>query len=109
MKKTKIKYVRWGLANFYGDYIEVNRELKKYPKALKYAITHEKGHKKGFDLLHEFDYRIGLINLIRFTITHPSAWIDFLPIQYRKKWIIDYNLLMLYSLIIFLLILIKFI
>jgi hypothetical protein len=95
--------VKSGLANFYGSYIEVNKELKKYPIALNYVVTHELGHKRGFDLAHEFDYRKGLLPLLCFTITHPSSWIDFLPVQRRKKiWIIDYNLMILYGLVILL-------
>ena len=52
--EKKIKYVDWGLANWYEDRIEINRNLKKYPKLHNYIILHELGHKKEFDLMHDF-------------------------------------------------------
>lgn len=106
-EKIKIKYTDYGLANFFGDYIEINKAFKHNKKLRDYVVKHELGHSKKFDLLHEFkiDFRI-MPSLIGFIIKHPSTWIDFIPIQIRKKKIIyDLNLIILYSFIILLTIL----
>ena len=109
----KIIYKKYGLANFFGDYIEINKKLKdnKYKRLRKYIIKHELGHIKGFDLLHEFeiDWKI-MPSLLLFFITTPSTWIDLLPFQIRNKKIIyDINLLILYIFIGFLLYIMKII
>lgn len=108
----KIKYTDKGLANFYGDYIEINKNLKKDKELRDYIVKHELGHIKHFDLGHDFKDGIGLIKkpkmlrkLLSFYILNPSTWTDLLPIQIRKKKInYDTNLLILYSLSIFLII-----
>ena len=53
----RVIYSDWGLANYYKDYIEINRDLKYNKKLRDYVIKHELGHKQGFDLLHEFDFK----------------------------------------------------
>ena len=104
-KQIKIRYTTSGLANYFGDYIEVNVKLKqrKYKKLREYIIRHERGHSQSFDLSHEFediDYKLTL-SLILFIIKNPETWIDFLPIQLRDDRIImDYNLMILYGLLI---------
>lgn len=108
MKKKnqlKVKYSNRGLANFFGDYIEINRKLKNHKRIRDYIMHHELGHSKKFDLGHEFqiDWKI-MPSLIKFVIKNPSTWIDFLPIQRRNKvFIFDLNLILLYlgSIIIF--------
>lgn len=105
-KQIKILYKRYGLANFFGNYIEINEKLKDKKKIRDYIIHHELGHKKEFDLLHEFkiDWKV-LPSILWFVLTTPSSWIDFSPIQYRdKKIIYDVNLSILYALVIILLV-----
>lgn len=100
----RIEYVDWGLANYFEDHIEINKDLRRHRKLLDYVLAHELGHKKGFDLWHEFDFKLQLPRLIMFVISHPKTWIDFLPIQYRKKrWVYDTNLFMLYGMALLLL------
>lgn len=98
----KVLYCNKGIANFYGDYIEINKKFK-YNKPLRdYVIKHELGHKKEFDLPHEFkiDWKI-MPSLLFFVLTTPSMWWDFLPVQRKEKRIVyDLNLLILYGLII---------
>lgn len=108
-KQVKIIYSKYGLANFFGDYIEINEKLK-YNKPLRdYIVKHELGHKKEFDLMHEFYFDWFLMpSLIKFIIVNPKTWIDLLPVQIRKgKFIYDLNLLILYSFSILSLFLIK--
>jgi hypothetical protein len=116
-KQIKVRYCKYGLANFYGDYIEINKKLK-YNKSLRdYIIKHELGHSNDFDLNYEFNDGIKLItkpyialSLLRLYITTPSTWVDLLPIQYKNKKIIyDLNLLILYLFITGLISLIIFI
>lgn len=116
-KQIKVRYCKYGLANFYGDYIEINQKLK-YNKPLRdYIIKHELGHSNKFDLNYEVYDGIKLItkphtalSLMGLYITTPSTWTDLLPVQYKNKKIVyDLNLLILYSFIIGLIFLIKII
>lgn len=103
-KQTKVIYTNKGLASYFGDRIEINKNLK-YNKPLRdYIVKHELGHSMKFDLGYEvsdglkliFNRKIAVM-LIKFMMKNPSAWVDFLPIQIRnKKLIYDLNLLLLY-------------
>ena len=106
MKKQKVIYCNWGLANVYFDRIEVNKALKYNKKLRDYIIKHELNHKTSFDLSHEFniDWKM-MPSLIWFVITNKSTWVDFSPIQIKNKKIIyDSNLLLLYLIIIIIII-----
>lgn len=99
----KVLYSNLGLGNNFLTHIEINKKLK-YNKPLRdYIIKHELGHKKEFDLSHEFkvDWKI-MPSLLFFVLTTPSTWIDFSPIQFRKgkNIVYDLNLLILYIFII---------
>ena len=104
-----VRYSDWGLANNFGSYIEINRNLKYYPELRRYVVKHELKHKKGFDLHQEF---IGLnipyvSKLMWFCLKYPKTLIDLLPIQIRKKTLIyDTNLLFLYSILLILIVLV---
>lgn len=95
-----IKYVKYGIANSYPKHIEINEQLKgkKYAHLRRYIIKHERRHtSNSFDLHNEFDNDKRLIPLTFFILSHPTTWIDFIPIQFRKKQIvIDFNLICLY-------------
>lgn len=102
--QPKVFYCTKGFANFYDDHIEINYNLRKNKRLRDYVMKHELGHKKEFDILHEFkiDWKI-VPALIYFVITNPSTWRDFSPIQIRNKKIIyDINLIILYITIILL-------
>jgi hypothetical protein len=97
-KQLKVVYTNHGFANFFGDHIEINKKLKNNKRLRDYVIKHELGHKEEFDLWHEFkiDWKVMPL-LLLFIFSTPSAWIDFLPIQIRKRRIIlDINLLILW-------------
>lgn len=101
-KQIKVFYCSKGLANFYGDYIEINKKLKYNKKVRDYIIKHELGHSKEFDLGHEFqiDWKI-MPSLLFFFFTTPSTWIDLLPIQFKDGQIIyDINLVFMYLFLI---------
>ena len=92
---TKIKYVNNGIANCIGSYghyfIEMNKNLKKYPELHKKILKHEIYHtktKSKFDFMHElkdfFDFKTSL-QLLKFQIKHPGSWTSFLPIIKTSK------------------------
>jgi hypothetical protein len=100
----RILYCNKGIANCYPEqnYIEINKQLK-YNKPLRdYIVKHELGHKKEFDLSHEFkiDWKM-MPSLFWFFITTPSCWFDLIPVQKKGKNIVyDLNLLILYGFVI---------
>lgn len=91
----EIIYVNNGIANCIGNYgnyfIEINKELKKYPelhkKILKHEIIHTKTKSK-FDFMHELKDSFDLKTqwqLLKFQVKHPSSWSSFLPIIKTSK------------------------
>jgi len=101
MEQNNIQYVEWGLANWYEDKIELNINLKKYPKLHDYILNHEKKHKKGFDLIHEFFLILNikyLFMILLFCIKYPKTLIDLSPIWIKGNTLIyDLNKILLYS------------
>ena len=109
--KHQIKYVNYGLANVFDDgHIEINKKLLKYPRLHNYILKHELGHKKGFDILHEFKISWEVFPLFFLFLVTPNMWKDILPIQRKGKHIIyDLNLLILYSITLILIIILTII
>ena len=78
---TQIIYTKYGLGNYIGNKIYLNKLLLKYPKLHDKIVKHELEHAKGnddIDLNSHFDSE-----LLKFTLKHPSTWIHFFPIFYR--------------------------
>ena len=106
----KVEYTSLGLANRYSDKVEINVALKNNKKLRDYVIKHELSHVDKFDIGHDFDIRVPFLSLSWFILSHPSTWIDFLPIQFRKGMLIyDFNLILLYLGILGLILSLKFI
>ena len=107
-KKPKIVLVDYGLANNFGDRIEINKDLKRYPKLYNYVLKHELSHTdKDFsmqDIKNDLKINIPIsLKLLSFIIRRPKIWYEFLPIYKRKnKLIYDINLIFSYILIIIL-------
>ena len=100
--KIRVLYCKKGLGNNFITHIEIHEKLKYNKKLRDYIVKHELGHKKEFDILHEFkiDWKIMPL-LFLFVIKHPNTWRDFFPIQFKNKQIIyDLNLLILYSILV---------
>lgn len=100
-----IKYVKGGLANNFGDVIEINENLRKYPELLNPILRHELNHtlNPNFnveDLMlditatHNIDQR----KLLKFMIKHPRSLTQFLPIYFQKSrgLVYDINSLLFY-------------
>ncbi len=102
-----IVYTKWGLANRFDDCIELNENLKKYPKLHAELLHHEIKHTNKkftlFDLNHDLSshHEINQRSLVMFMIRYPRTLIQFLPFYWsvkRKQFIYDLNLLLVYSL-----------
>jgi len=103
-KQLKVVYAKWGLANNFGSWVEINHNLadEKHKPLRDVIIRHELDHKTSFDLKHEFKIPLRIMpSLIYFFITTPTTWVDILPVQIRKingeRVIIwDINLMIIY-------------
>jgi len=100
---TKIILTDWGIANNYGDFIEINRNLLKYPSLVNPIMKHELLHSDKtfsiYDLKHDlFNDGIDNLELIKFMIKHPKTLTQLLPICWTKKkgFVIDINLSLIY-------------
>lgn len=103
----EIREVSYGVANNFGDYIEVNKNLKEYPKLYNQVLAHEFSHtdKKGFtkeDFMLDFGpSNVSYGQLLVFMIRHPKALTQLMPFYIsNKKVIYDTNLLIAYSTIL---------
>lgn len=109
-KQLPVKYSNRGLANYYGDHIKINQNLKSNKKLRDYIIKHELGHSTSFDLHYEISDGFKLIknpkialSLLSFYFLHPSTWTDLIPIQINKEGITyDFNQIILYFVMIIL-------
>lgn len=108
---VSIKYNDWGLANWYEDHIELNKNLKKYPRLHNYILIHEKNHKNNFDITNDLKINLKYDFLIMlFCLRYPKTLIDLSPISYRNKKIFyDSNKIILYFILFSLIITLKFI
>lgn len=103
----QIEYVPWGLANRYNHTIELNENLKQYPKLHDAILTHEFSHtdEKGFSkkdfLIDIGENKINNLDVIKFMFKYPKSFMQFLPV-YKKKDIIfyDINLIIIWTLMI---------
>ena len=73
---TKIIEVNWGIANYYldraGDFIEINKNLSKYPGLLKEIIDHELEH--GRSKNKYMDVGVEIRDLKNFGLTKKMFW-----------------------------------
>ncbi|KKN48513.1 hypothetical protein LCGC14_0652060 [marine sediment metagenome] len=100
----KVIEVNHSIANRFKDHIEINKNLKKYPKLYKPILKHEFDHT---DKVWSFyDFKLDMISntgvnywdLIKFMIKHPRSFLQLSPLIYSKKmgWIFDINLFIIY-------------
>lgn len=113
-KQPKIVYVDWGLANNFGEVIEINRNLSNYPHLFNPILKHELEHSNKFftwhDLRHDLNstHTVNQFELLKFMIKHPKSFTQFLPLYWQrssKKIVYDLNLLIIYGVFTFTLIL----
>ena len=88
---TEIVWVDYGIANNFGERIEINRALVWYPNLCYRIIHHERQHSKTLNynwndfVLDMFSneephMRISAWEMIRFCIKNPSGWRQYSPI-----------------------------
>jgi hypothetical protein len=96
----EVVYSKWGIGNNFGDFIELNENLKNYPKLHKAILAHEMSHTSdsGFtkkDLILDLsENRISNSELMKFIIKHPRSLVQFSPI-YKKYGIFYYDINMI--------------
>ncbi|KKN17077.1 hypothetical protein LCGC14_0969550 [marine sediment metagenome] len=108
--KTPIVEVNHGIMNRFADVIEVNRHLRKYPKLYFPILTHELEHSNQpfslYDLKHDINShnKVDQIQLLKFMFKHPKSFTQILPFYYtpRRKFVIDINLCIIYSVMLLL-------
>jgi len=95
----------WGIAYRYGNTIEINPILKKYPKIYEKVLEHEIGHtsNKPIDFMHDLKNKsIGFLDSMKLLIKHPKMAIQsMMPIWYHKgEWNCNAFLILSYSFIL---------
>lgn len=104
----KINFIDYGIACRIGDTIYINKALPSYDYGLYLAIlNHEYQHSKGYsakDVLLDIqaEYLEGKKRSYwGFVLTHPSSWIEMLPIgKYEGRYVLNLTLLGLWLLFI---------
>ena len=97
MKPLYLEFVNTGIANRFdfGDYdlIEMNKNLKKYPKLFYPVLIHEINHGESSSLDDfKHDMKSKTPGLFRFMIKHPLALTQVLPFYWdmrRNKVVYD--------------------
>ena len=105
MTNIPIIEVDYGIANNFGTHIEVNKNLKNYPKLYKEILGHEFEHTDKLFSFHDFKIdllsssNINNIDLLWFIKNHPKSAVQFMPLWYSKRngFYYDINMIIAYS------------
>jgi hypothetical protein len=96
-----IRYVDHSIGNNFGNVIELNENLKKYPRLHRAIIQHELGHTNKLfskkDLALDLtEHRVKTLDLISFMVHHPKSLYQFRPFYWDKNrgFIYDFNLIL---------------
>ena len=101
----KIEYIDHSIGNRFDDTIELNVNLKKYPKLHRAILEHELGHDSGLfsikDLKHDLKHSVSPFELMKFMIKNPKSLTQFLPIYFHRKYglVYDLNMILIYMFI----------
>jgi len=96
MQNIPIRYINYGIGYHCTDngksWIELNKDLKRYPELHQAVLQHELGHNTGnrMDFLHDLrDYFNPSLQfkLFKFSLKHPRALLSVSPILFDKKGI----------------------
>jgi hypothetical protein len=100
----EIRYVNHSIANNFGEYIEVNENLKQFPELHRAILAHELEHTntKGFtkkDLLLDLQRpTVSYKELLIFMIRNPRSFKQLLPFYKSGDNIIyDINMIIVYT------------
>jgi hypothetical protein len=99
----KVVYVNHSLGNNFGDSIELNKHLKKYPNLHDSILKHESEHTNSFFSWRDFklditESRTNQKDLIMFMLKHPLSFVQFIPFYWTRKhgFVYDLNLIFIY-------------
>jgi hypothetical protein len=86
----EIKESEWGLANNFGDYIEVNKHLKEFPELYDQIIEHEQAHSSGAFTKDDFildlsPSKVNTWRLFKFMCIYPKTFTQFAPFYFSKN------------------------
>jgi len=84
----------YGIASNYGDFIEINRKLDRYPHLKEKIIAHENRHTSGKYTINDFknDFQSEqstFFETVRFCLKNKEGIINYLPFMYSyhlKEW-----------------------
>ena len=104
----EIKYVNHSIANRFNNSIELNKNLKKYPKLLEPILKHELQHSdlswsvKDFKLDFFSNSKVDNKELLKFMFKYPKSFLQLSPLLYSKKkgWVVDLNLFIMYFIMV---------
>ncbi len=109
-EQLKIVYRNYGIADRFPDgIIELNKHLKRWPDLHSSLIEHEARHTNNVkfnrkDLMHDLSTQnqINTFRMMKFIIRHPFSIVQFAPVYWTKNrgWIIDYNLIIAWSVLL---------
>lgn len=95
----KIDFINYGLASRVGDTILLNKNMLKYPSYCKEIMDHELRHSSKFtkkDIVMDLTEGSFIKNMT-FSLKHPKAFLQLIPIQfYKGNLLIDLNLMLSY-------------
>lgn len=103
----EIRYVNHGIANNFGDYIELNEGLKEYPDLHTAVLKHELSHtnqsgftKKDF-MVDMAPNNMSYKQLFKFIINHPKSLTQLMPFYYSQgAFIYDINMSIVWGVLI---------
>ena len=100
----EIRETEYGIANNFGSFIEINRNLKDHPDLLIPIMKHELSHT---DKVFTFkDFKLDFIDqseanpwkMATFMFKHPKSFTQLLPFYWTRKkgFVYDLNLMIMY-------------
>lgn len=106
----KVELVSFGVANRYGETIEINKALLKprWKRFHDWVMMHEEHHDSGAytkeDFFHDMNTPLWVQKeSLLFMLTEKGAWWQLVPIwYYRNEWIVDRSGLLIYAAILLL-------
>ena len=100
----EIREVNHSIANRFDGYIEINKNLKKYPKLLEPILKHELAHTNKTFTWYDFkldfvsNTNVNYLDLFKFMLKYPRSFLQLSPILIvKRKLIVDINLFIIYS------------
>lgn len=87
---TDVRYVDYGIANNLGDVIEVNEDLRKYPRLYTAVMQHELKHTDKNSLNYQDflvdmeETKINYKELLKFMFKYPRSFFQFSPFYITK-------------------------